>query len=155
MSSDFDLSFVSNYNFLLISVAQTVNHCILMAQLYSNGKCYGIHPFMVQVRDSENHMPLPGIDIGDIGDKMGYKGVNNGYLGLTNVRIPRTNMMMKNAKLGRDGTYVKPPSSVLTYGTMVFVRVLIVKNMAQSLAKSATIAVRYSSVRRQSPINLE
>lgn len=136
-------------------MAQTVNHCVVMAQLYSNGKCYGIHPFMVQVRDSETHMPMPGIDIGDIGDKMGYKGVNNGYLGLENVRIPRSSMMMKNAKLMRDGTYVKPSSSVLAYGTMVFVRVIIVRNMAQSLAKAATIAVRYSSVRRQSHINPE
>lgn len=146
---------LTSYKWWPGALAQTVNHCVVMAQLYSNGKCYGIHPFMVQVRDSETHMPMPGIDIGDIGDKMGYKGVNNGYLGLENVRIPRSSMMMKNAKLMRDGTYVKPSSSVLAYGTMVFVRVIIVRNMAQSLAKAATIAVRYSSVRRQSHINPE
>ncbi|XP_055606296.1 probable peroxisomal acyl-coenzyme A oxidase 1 [Uranotaenia lowii] len=134
-------------------LAQTVNYCIVMAQLYSNGKCHGIQPFLVPLRDLETHMPLPGIDIGDIGDKIGYKGVNNGYLGFKNIRIPRTNMLMKNAKLLRDGTFVKPVSSVLTYGTMVFVRVLIVKNMAQHLAKTATISVRYSCVRRQSCIN--
>ncbi|XP_055627129.1 probable peroxisomal acyl-coenzyme A oxidase 1 isoform X2 [Toxorhynchites rutilus septentrionalis] len=135
------------------ALAQTVNYCIVMAQLYSRGKCHGIHPFLVQVRDESTHMPLPGLEIGDIGDKLGYKGVNNGYLGFTNFRIPRTSMMMKNARLLRDGTYVKPASSVLAYGTMVFVRVVIVREMAQYLAKAATIAVRYSCVRRQSLIN--
>lgn len=38
---------------------------------------------------------------------------------------------------------------------MVFVRVVICRDMANYLSKSATIAVRYSAVRRQSPINPE
>ncbi|XP_058460944.1 probable peroxisomal acyl-coenzyme A oxidase 1 isoform X2 [Malaya genurostris] len=135
------------------SLGQTVNYCIVMAQLYSNGKCHGVHAFMVQVRDEDTHMPLPGLEIGDIGHKMGFKGVNNGFLGFKNYRIPRSNMLMRNAQLQRDGTYLKPVTPVLTYGTMVFVRVLIVRGMASDLAKSATIAVRYSSVRRQSVIN--
>ncbi|XP_055536880.1 probable peroxisomal acyl-coenzyme A oxidase 1 [Wyeomyia smithii] len=135
------------------ALGHTANYAVVMAQLYSKGKCYGVQPFMVQLRDEESHMPLPGIDIGEIGDKIGYKGVNNGYLGFDNYRIPRTNMLMKNAQLLRDGTYVKPASSVLAYGTMVFVRVIIVKGMAYDLSKAATIAVRYSCVRRQSCIN--
>lgn len=32
-----------------------------MAQLYTKGKCEGIHPFMVQLRDEETHEPLPGL----------------------------------------------------------------------------------------------
>lgn len=35
-------------------------HCILMAQLYTQGKCHGIHPFIVQIRSLEDHKPLPG-----------------------------------------------------------------------------------------------
>ncbi|XP_053690483.1 probable peroxisomal acyl-coenzyme A oxidase 1 [Sabethes cyaneus] len=135
------------------ALGHTANYAVVMAQLYSKGKCFGVHPFMVQLRDEDSHLPLPGIDIGEIGDKIGYKGVNNGYLGFDNFRIPRTNMLMKNAQLLRDGTYVKPATSVLTYGTMVFVRVIICKGMAYELSKAATIAVRYSCVRRQSLIN--
>lgn len=41
---------------------------------------------------------------------------NNGYLGFENVRIPRTQMLMKNNQVLEDGTYVKAPSSKLTYG---------------------------------------
>lgn len=51
-----------------------------------------------------------------------------------------------------DGTYVKPLSNKLTYGTMVFVRSFLVGSAAQSLSKACTIAIRYSAVRRQSEI---
>lgn len=51
-----------------------------------------------------------------------------------------------------DGTYVQPPSTKLTYGTMVFIRSMIVTMAARSLAKSCTISIRYSSVRHQSEI---
>lgn len=47
---------------------------------------------------------------------------------------------------------MKSPSSKLTYGTMVFVRVVIVQDMCNQLAKAATIATRYSAVRRQCEI---
>ena len=51
-----------------------------------------------------------------------------------------------------DGTYVKPPSSKLTYGTMVFIRSMIVGESSRALSKACTIAVRYSVVRHQSEI---
>ena len=109
--------------------------------------------FFVQLRDEETHMPLPGIDIGDIGKKMGFHGVNNGYLGFKNVRIPRTNMLMRHAQVLEDGTFIKSPADVLTYFTMVFSRCHIARNSATMLAMAATISTRYSAVRRQSPIN--
>ncbi|ETN61709.1 acyl-CoA oxidase [Anopheles darlingi] len=144
---------LSSYKWWPGGLAHTANYCVVMAQLYSKGKCHGIQPFIVQLRDEETHMPLKGITIGEIGNKLGMNGVNNGFLGFDQVRIPRKNMLMKNAKLLEDGTFVKPPSQALTYGTMMFVRVIIVRDTAIHLAKVATIAVRYSSVRRQSHIN--
>lgn len=138
---------------LSLSVAHTANHCVVVAQLYTQGKGRGIFPFIVQLRDEETHMPLKGIKIGEIGAKLGMNSVNNGFLGFENVRIPRKNMLMKNAQVQEDGTFVKAPSSVLTYGTMVFVRVVIVRDMSQFLSKAATIAIRYSAIRRQSQIN--
>jgi alkylation response protein AidB-like acyl-CoA dehydrogenase len=42
---------------------------------------------------------LSGIKIGEIGTKLGMKTVNNGYLALENVRIPREQMLMKNSKV--------------------------------------------------------
>jgi len=40
-----------------------------------------------------------GIKIGEIGTKLGLKTVNNGFLALENVRIPREQMLMKNSKV--------------------------------------------------------
>ena len=133
-------------------MGHSANHAVVVAQLYSNGKCHGIHPFMVQLRDVETWKPMAGITIGEIGPKLGMKTINNGYLGFNNVRIPRENMLMKNNQVLADGTFIKAPASVLTYSTMVFVRVHIVRNMSYLLSKAATIATRYSAVRRQSPI---
>ncbi|KPJ09432.1 putative peroxisomal acyl-coenzyme A oxidase 1 [Papilio machaon] len=141
---------LTSYKWWPGGLAQTVNHCIVMAQLYIKGKNHGIHPFLVQIRDIETHMPLPGIKVGDIGPKLGFQTANNGFLGFDNYRIPRMNMLMKNSQVLKDGTYVKAKNDKLTYGTMVFVRVTIVADVAYELARAATIAVRYAAVRHQS-----
>ena len=41
-----------------------------------------------------------GIKVGDIGPKLSFDVIDNGYLILNNVRIPRENMLMKNAQVG-------------------------------------------------------
>lgn len=116
---------------------------------------------------------MPGIKIGEIGNKLGLNGWNNGFLGFDNVRIPLDHMLMKNAKVLEDGTFLKPPSRAMTYSTMTFVRVVISKifvlypkfvidtisflarDCSDYIAKAATIATRYSTIRKQSPINPE
>ncbi|XP_063332618.1 peroxisomal acyl-coenzyme A oxidase 1 isoform X1 [Pelmatolapia mariae] len=133
-------------------LGKTSNHAIVLAQLYTLGNCHGLHAFIVPIRDINTHLPLPGIVVGDIGPKFGFNEVDNGFLKLENVRIPRENMLMKYAKVEPHGTYVQPPSTKLTYGTMVFIRSMIVAESARALAKSSTIAIRYSAVRHQSEI---
>jgi len=134
-------------------LGHTSNYAIVIAQLHTLGKSHGVQPFVVQLRDEETYKPMPGIEIGEIGNKVGMNTVNNGFLGFKNVRIPLKNMLMKNAKVLESGEFIKPKSSVLTYGTMMFVRVVIIKDMANYLSKAVTIAARYSTVRRQSPID--
>lgn len=55
---------------------------------------------------------LTGIVVGDIGPKFGFNEVDNGFLKLENVRIPRENMLMKYAKVMRlsqsyDGSSIR------------------------------------------------
>ncbi|XP_076027244.1 peroxisomal acyl-coenzyme A oxidase 1 isoform X2 [Genypterus blacodes] len=133
-------------------LGKTSNHAIVLAQLFSHGHSHGLHAFIVPIRHMSTHEPLPGIVVGDIGPKFGFSEVDNGFLKLENVRIPRENMLMKHAKVEPDGSYVKPASTKLTYGTMVFIRSLIVGQSALSLAKACTIVIRYSVVRHQSEI---
>ncbi|XP_049873464.1 probable peroxisomal acyl-coenzyme A oxidase 1 [Pectinophora gossypiella] len=141
---------LTSYKWWPGNLGHTVNYCVVMAQLYTQGKHCGMQPFLVQVRDEETHMPLPGIKVGEIGAKLGYNTVNNGFLGFDNHRIPRDWMLMKNAQVSKDGTFKVTGDSKLTYGTMVFVRVVVVNAMANLLAKAATIAIRYAAIRRQS-----
>ena len=51
-----------------------------MARLFIKGRDYGPHAFVLPIRDMQTHAPLPGIDVGDIGPKVGYNGVDNGYV---------------------------------------------------------------------------
>lgn len=85
--------------FFFSVVGHSANYAVVLAQLHTQGKCHGIHPFIVQLRDEESHQPLPGIKVGEIGCKLGMNSTNNGYLGFEQVRIPRTNMLMKNNKV--------------------------------------------------------
>ncbi|KAM6468969.1 peroxisomal acyl-coenzyme A oxidase 1 isoform 4-T4 [Liasis olivaceus] len=133
-------------------LGKTSNYAIVLAQLYTQNKCHGLHAFIVPLRQLGTHEPLPGITIGDIGPKFGYDEMDNGYLKMDNFRIPRENMLMKHAKVEPDGTYVKPLNAKLTYGTMVFIRSIIVGDAARSLARACTIAIRYSAVRHQSEL---
>nr|XP_002741939.1 PREDICTED: peroxisomal acyl-coenzyme A oxidase 1-like [Saccoglossus kowalevskii] len=132
------------------NLGKTVTHAIVMAQLITNGKQYGVHPFIVPLRSLENHMPLPGVTVGDIGPKMRFNSNDNGFLRLDHVRIPRDNMLMKHTRVLADGTYVKPPTNKLVYGTLVYARVGYLLTCTDCLAMACTIVSRYSAVRRQS-----
>ncbi|XP_060825331.1 probable peroxisomal acyl-coenzyme A oxidase 1 [Bombus pascuorum] len=144
---------LTSYKWWPGGLGHTANHAIVVAQLYTQGECKGVHLFIVQLRDVETHEPLKGIIIGEIGTKLGMNGVNNGFLGFRNFRIPRENMLMKNSKVLEDGKYVKSTNDKLTYGAMVFIRVRLLQNLLHHLTKAVTIAVRYSVVRRQGQIN--
>jgi len=61
----------------------------VFAQLYIEGVHYGVHAFLVPLRDSDNSV-LPGIRIKDCGHKMGINGVDNGRFWFDRFRIPRT-----------------------------------------------------------------
>ncbi|XP_027335035.1 peroxisomal acyl-coenzyme A oxidase 1-like isoform X2 [Abrus precatorius] len=128
-------------------------HAVVYARLISDGQDHGVHGFIVQLRSLDNHLPLPGITVGDIGMKFGngaYNSMDNGVLRFDHVRIPRSQMLMRVSQVTREGKYVQ--SSVprqLVYGTMVYVRQTIVSDASTALSRAVCIATRYSAVRRQ------
>jgi len=131
-------------------LGKTANFAVVYARLIlpTSGDM-GVHPFLVQLRSLEDHRPLKGVTAGDIGPHFGSNGNDNGYCRFTHVRIPRDQMLMRYSKVSREGVYSKPPHAKLSYGTMVIVRAGLVGSAYFALAKSATIAIRYSAVRRQ------
>ncbi|VVC32713.1 Acyl-coenzyme A oxidase, N-terminal,Acyl-CoA oxidase/dehydrogenase, central domain,Acyl-CoA [Cinara cedri] len=144
---------LTSYKWWPGGLGHSCNYAVVLAQLYTQGIHRGLHSFIVQIRDSETWIPLPGIKIGEIGSKFGMNSANNGYLAFDNVRIPRKQMLMKNSLVHKNGAYEKSSHEKLMYGAMVFVRVLIVRSLVtHNLFKSVTIAVRYSAIRRQSKL---
>jgi len=143
---------LSAYKWWPGGLGKTANFAVVMAQLYTRGKCEGLHPFLVQLRDEDTHEPLPGVIVGEIGPKLGLNTNDNGYLGFEKYRIPRDQMLMKHAQVLEDGTYVKPANNKLSYGTMVFVRVVVCRDTTTQLKKAVCTAIRYSCVRHQSEL---
>lgn len=134
-------------------VGTNTNYAIVVAQLYTKGKCHGVHQFLVQIRDTETWQPMPGVLVGECGPKLGTKAYNNGFLKLDHVRVPRKNMLMRFAQVLENGLLIQAPSRVLAYNTMMHIRALILLDGVNCISKAAVIATRYAAVRRQSPID--
>ncbi|KAF1791223.1 Acyl-CoA dehydrogenase/oxidase, N-terminal and middle domain [Phytophthora cactorum] len=86
--------------------------------------------------------------MGDIGPKVGFNSLDNGYAVFRNVRIPRRNMLMRYAKVLKDGTFIKPKSSKLVYLTMTQVRAYLILNELHS-GSGDDHTTRFSAVRVQ------
>lgn len=134
------------------ALGKVATHAIVYAQLILDGKEYGIHAFMLQIRD-ENHKPFPGITLGDVGPKLGDAANDTGFMRLQNVRIPRKFMLGKFQHVDENGNYVRSgerkKNSKLHYATMMFTRGTMVKTAGGMLSRAVTIATRYSCVRKQ------
>jgi len=134
-------------------MAKLATHAVVYAQLHTNGKSYGVHAFMLQLRD-QDHKLLPGIEVGELGPKMGDNSHDSGCMRLQGARIPRTNLMQKYQHVTREGEYVKVAAAQASivpthYSSMLLTRASWVQLAGGQLAKACTIAVRYSAVRRQ------
>ncbi|KAI9259026.1 acyl-CoA dehydrogenase/oxidase C-terminal [Phascolomyces articulosus] len=132
------------------TLGKTANYAVVMARLMIHGKDYGPHPFCVQIRSLEDHRPLPGITVGDIGPKFGYNTIDNGFMMFNHYRVPHIAFLAKFTQVKPGtGEYVKPVNARLSYGTMVLTRAGIVNGSGLVLARGATVAIRYSAIRRQ------
>lgn len=141
------------------SMGKTANHAMVIARLRtpdassSSGGFTdrGVHNFIVPLRD-ENHALMPGVATGDLGPKLGFNNMDNGFLQLSGVRVPRAHMAARMAHVTKDGAYVATadPTAVKLAGlTMTAVRASIIQGAGRALAQACTIAVRYSAVRKQ------
>ena len=120
--------------FWIGAAGKTANTSVTFAQLFVNGKCEGIHAFIVPLRDRTRHQPFDGITIGDIGRKLGQDGVDNGFIIFNKVRIPKRNMLNRLSDINEKGEFVSEIKTTdsrfaLSINGLVTGRILVANHM--------------------------
>jgi len=126
----------------------------VFAQLVTNGVNHGVHCFYVPIRDPKTMEFLPGIGGEDDGLKGGLRGVDNGRLHFTEVRVPRANLLSRYGSVAADGTYSSPIDSpgrrfFTMLGSLVQGRVSLDGAATTAAKLGLAIATRYGAERRQ------
>jgi acyl-CoA oxidase len=126
---------------------------VVFAQLVIGDRSYGVHAFMVPIRD-EAGRPVPGVRIEDCGPKAGLNGVDNGRLWFSGVRVPREALLNRYADVSPDGTYTSPIESdsrrfFTMLGALVRGRVSVAGSAGSATQRALAIAVRRAETRRQ------
>ena len=126
---------------------------MLIARLIVKGKDYGIQTFVVPIRSKDSHLPLPGVELGDIGPKHAYNTKDNGYAIFTHLRVPRSALLNRYTKVSKDGEVSFQGDPRVGYFTLLFNRFVIIDEAREYLARAVTICLRYSAYRRQFKTN--
>ncbi|XP_068145030.1 peroxisomal acyl-coenzyme A oxidase 3 [Drosophila tropicalis] len=125
------------------------------ANLYTaDGENHGLHGFLIPIRDPKTLLSYPGVLVGDIGEKCGLNGIDNGFVVFSNYRIPRDNLLNRTSDVTPEGVYESvfdEPGKVLGAALESFSagRIGIMQESANTLCSAAVIAVRYAAVRKQ------
>ncbi|XP_072943546.1 peroxisomal acyl-coenzyme A oxidase 3-like [Epargyreus clarus] len=137
------------------NLGRTCTHTLLFAQLITpDGNCHGLHGFVVPIRDPATLEAYPGVIVGDMGEKIGVNGIDNGFLMFNQYRIPRVNLLNRTADVTEDGTYessFSEPSRILgaALENLSAGRIGIMQESCHSISSVVAIAVRYAATRKQ------
>ncbi|CAB3239289.1 unnamed protein product [Arctia plantaginis] len=148
-SADFEAA-----KFWVGALGKCATHAIVYAMLVSKGKNHGLHTFVVPIRDPKTLKPYPGVIVGDIGEKVGLNGIDNGFVMFNNYHLPKEAALDKLGGVDDNGDYRTPfrdPSKRFgaALGILSGGRVHITSISTCYLLKAIVIAMRYSAVRKQ------
>ncbi|XP_075969978.1 peroxisomal acyl-coenzyme A oxidase 3 [Anticarsia gemmatalis] len=137
------------------NLGRTCTHTLLFAQLITpDGTNHGLHGFVVPIRNPETLETYPGLIVGDMGEKIGVNGIDNGFIMFNQYRIPRENLLNRTADVTEDGVYessFSDPSRILgaALENLSAGRIGIMQESCHSIASAVAIAIRYAATRKQ------
>lgn len=136
------------------NLGKTASIVLLFANLMSEGENLGLHGFLVPVRDPQTLKPYNRIIIGDIGEKIGLNGIDNGFIMFNNYRIPKDNLLNRIGDINDDGSYesvFSEPSKMLgaALESLSAGRLGIMHESTNTISHAVVIAVRYAAIRKQ------
>uniref|UniRef100_W8BZ96 Acyl-coenzyme A oxidase n=1 Tax=Ceratitis capitata TaxID=7213 RepID=W8BZ96_CERCA len=137
------------------NLGKTCTHAIVYAQLYVPDDTYqGLNAFLVPIRNERTLLSYPGVTVGDLGEKVGLNGIDNGFVMFNEYRIPGENLLSKTGDIDEKGNYVskvKDKRKLLgaSLSSLSAGRVNICSLAYVALSKAITIATRYSACRKQ------
>ena len=83
-------------------LGKMATHAVVHARLIIKGESYGVFPFIVKIRNTETHIPLKGLEIGDIGPKYGFFSKDNGYMIFKDFRVPRSALLSRYKSMQKN-----------------------------------------------------
>ena len=76
----------------------------------------------------KTHMPLDGLEIGDVGAKIALKYSDNGYMKFNHYKAPKSALLSRYVKIDEEGNFTgsSPEQQKLVYGGMLEIRLGII-----------------------------
>ncbi|KAK7867136.1 hypothetical protein R5R35_005852 [Gryllus longicercus] len=136
-------------------LGQSATFATVFAQLITpDGENQGLHGFFVPLRDPRTMLTFPGVTIGDMGEKLGLNGMDNGFAVFENYRVPKHSLLNRLGDVSPSGKYhssIKDPRRRfgISLSTLSGGRSQVINISHAALLKAVCIAVRYSAVRKQ------
>ena len=124
-------------------------HITLMAELVVDGKSYGSRSFFFEIRNPETHMLHKGVELGDIGPKLGFNSKDNSFVKFDHFHVPLDSLLGKYIYINPEGKVVERGNPKILYAGMMEMRTKLLIYNSHLILKHALIATRYSMVRKQ------
>lgn len=99
-----DTPTIHSQKFWITNGAYHANHSVVFAQTYVKGKNEGINVFLIRIRNDDGSL-APGVDIDDMGMKMGLNGVDNARITLRNVRASKDSLLNRISNVDLKGNF--------------------------------------------------
>ena len=136
-------------------LGKLATHAVFQAKTILKGEDIGVQSFVCQIRNMDDHRPLKGLEIGDIGPKFAYAAKDNGYLYFKNFKIPRTAMLSRYAEITKEGDFMLKGDPRVAYAAMMLIRMQLIDGTPAYFIKALIYALRYIYIIKKSIENFD